>query len=318
MKKLLSMLLMAAVTFSVTSCDSTDDDGIISDSTTASPTITYIGTNIVKLDGETTFTGTDTTSTLATDVDNSSATLTLTGVKFAEAMPVSLDIVFSDVAETSVSGVYEAAEIIPTAADGDPYTYVTTSNLVITMVGETIVVTFDCLYSSNTYDVTYVGSVSGEGLEDLMPEEDSTAPEVDTPDSDLDVETDGFYITTSNGAVLLEDVTVEYYEGDKTIVINGFSFSASLTGTVLPIAGVTQSVDGGVTTLTADELEVSYTFMYAETTGTVTALTCEIVDGVAQMEFTIAASMGGSGTATNYPCTFNGEVTTYDYNYARE
>ncbi len=329
MKKLLSMLLMAAVALSATSCDSTSDDDITVDhSTTASPTITYIGTNIVKLGSTTTYTGTDTTSTLVTDVDNSCATLTLTGVKFAAAMPVSLDIVFSDVAETSVSGVYEAEEIIPTAADGDPYTYVTTSNLVITVVDETIVVTFDCVYSESTYAVTYVGSVSGEGLDELMPEEDEedeeqTEPEVETdpePEVDPEPETDseGFYITTSSGEVLLEDATVTYYEGDNTLVVYNFSFSASLAGTTLPIVGVMESTTDGVTTLMADELEVSYTFMYTPTTGSVTYLNCEIVDGKAEMSFTISASMGGSGTATDYPCTFNGDITVEEGSYATE
>ncbi len=73
-----------------------------------------------------------------------------------------------------------------------------------------------------------------------------------------------------------------------------------------------------MTTLTGDGITADYIFMTMETSGDVTALKCEIIGDEAQMEFYIAASMGGSGTASDYPCTYNGAITIDEGSYTAE
>lgn len=168
------------------------------------------------------------------------------------------------------------------------------TNIVVEIDGYKMTVTFDCAISTTamgdmTVPIVFEGVLEGATTFTLDNEE-------------------GFYITNSYGATLIEEVTVSYYEGNNALVLGGFTFSTSLAGTELPITGLTASEANGKTTVTGDNIVVSYTFMTLEATGTITDLTCEIIDDEAQFEFTITASMGGSGATSDYYCTYNGAI----------
>ncbi len=179
------------------------------------------------------------------------------------------------------------------------------TNIVVEIDGYRMTVTFDCAISTTamgdmTVPITYEGLLEGAPVEDAA--------------FTLDNE-EGFYITNSYGETLIEGVTVSYYEGNNALVLGGFTFSTSLAGTELPITGLTASEANGKTTVTGDNIVISYTFMTLEATGTITDLTCEIIDDEAQFEFTITASMGGSGTTSDYYCTYNGAINVLSGSY---
>ncbi len=305
MKKI-NLIIMAAVALFAISCDKVD-------SVSSEPTNTY-DVEGEKYVGELAILGTvqeDIAFYIDTN-DDGSIDITMPGVSFMEGlMP------YSDMALLSIpsneDGTYYASESqMVSIEDRLPLI-----NSVIQSITEvkaemtpdsTISISFDCAISTTAMgDMTV--TVTYDGVKDGY-----VAPE---PSFTLDND-EGFYLTSSSGAILLADAAVTYYQGDNTIVIDGFSYSLHLSTTTLPISGVTESTVGGMMTLTGDEIAVEYIFMTMDATGNIYDLTCEIIDGKAQMEFTISASMGGSGTASEYPCTFNGEITVEEGSYITE
>lgn len=123
--------------------------------------------------------------------------------------------------------------------------------------------------------------------------------------------TTGFYVGKSSGTVEIADVTLTYYSGDNTLVVDGFSFSDMLDGTTLAIKGL--SADGDEGFITGENLGVSYAFMGAGATGTVTSLLGDLESD--ELTFSILAAMGGSGEASSYNCSYYGEVTVVEESY---
>lgn len=294
------MAMLAAVALFTPSCESSDDDGNDYELSGSK----YVGTLSIL--------GTDQTDIVFyADESDSTVDIMMPEVSFMQGLMPSLDMALIDIAkissdpniyyssESQIVGIYDHLPLI-----NDVIQSIT--NVKVVSSKGYIEVSFDCGISTTamgdmTVPVEYVGY-----------SEDYVSPEF-TLNNEA-----GFYITTSSGAVLLSSASVAYYEGNNALVIDGFSYSAYLATTTLPIVGVTSAIDGSKLVLTADDLAVSYTFMTMAATGTISGLTCEIIDGKAQMVFTISASMGGSGTATDYPCTFNGDITINTGSYTAE
>ncbi len=184
------------------------------------------------------------------------------------------------------------------------------SNVSVVRSGYSVYVSFDCAISISMGDMTV--TVTYEGVEEGYEPEPEVEPEF-TLDND-----EGFYITNSYGEQLLPDAAITYYEGDNTLVIEGFTFVSSLETTTLPITSLSVSEAGGLTTITGDGIDVEYLFMTMDATGVISGLTCEIIDGIAQLEFSISASMGGSAPASDYPCTYSGAITVESSSYVVE
>ncbi len=237
-------------------------------------------------------------------------TLVVDGFKFNTAMPSGSTLVIDGLSESSeddMTTVTGDCINIDYSVMGQPCNSDVT-DLTCEIIGSESQLEFWIYYSDFNYPCTYNGEITVY--------EGSYATS-DEPAFTMD-HAEGFYITTSSGAVLLESASVTYYQGNEAIVIDGFSFSAALATTTLPIIGVTSSEESGMTTLTGDGITADYTFMNTATSGDVTALTCEIIGDEAQMEFSLSASMGGSGSASDYPCTYNGAITIDEGSYTAE
>ncbi|MFI3239794.1 MAG: hypothetical protein R3Y22_04320 [Bacteroidales bacterium] len=294
MKKIISMLIIATAMISTTSCDK---DGLLDPDSYDLSGDKYIGRLTVLGEDQEDI-------TFYAEQQDGTIDIMMPEVSFMPGLMPSLNMAFisiplvngsSDtyfIADAQMVGIYDHLPLINDVIQS-------ISNVSVKCSDNTITVSFDCAISTDaigdmTVTVSYIGYT-----------DDYVEPD---PEFSLDND-EGFYITTSSGAVLLSSASVTYYEGNNALVIDGFSYSANLSTTTLPIIGVVSNSSNGMTTLTADGLEASYTFMGMDTSGTVTGLTCEIIEDKAQMVFTISASMGGSAPATDYPCTFNGDIT---------
>ncbi len=123
---------------------------------------------------------------------------------------------------------------------------------------------------------------------------------------------EGFYITISTGSTsLVSGVSITYYEGDDTLVIDGFKFNTAMpSGSILAIDGVTESVNNyGLTTITGNDISIDYTIMYQPYSGTISDLNCEIFNTKTQLKFWILHD------GFNYPCTYNGDITISNGSY---
>ncbi len=181
------------------------------------------------------------------------------------------------------------------------------SALACEIIEDQMAVEFIIEFNAQSYLCTFSGAV--ELLDSRYSDSQSDAPAF-TMDHAA-----GFYITNSYGDTLLEGVSVSYYEGNNTLVIDGFTFSTALSTTTLPITPLSETEFGGMKSLWGDGIVANYIYMTMDAEGDITSLRCEIIDGEAQLEFSIGASIGGGGAATIYPCTFNGDITIYKDKY---
>lgn len=294
------MMIATAALFAVSCEDSTDDGG----------TTTYELSGD-KYMGEMTILGTVQESIVfyAEEVDGV-MNIMMPEVSFMTGLMPSLDMALIDIASIGSDSFYSATSQMVGIYDRLPLI-----NDVIQSISNVSVVVGD-----NMISVSFICSISTTAMGDMdVPVAFVGYKDGYSPDPEFSMDNaEGFYITTSSGEVLLSTASLTYYEGNNALVIDGFSYSAYLSTTTLPIIGVSDSESFGVRTLTADDLVVSYLFMTMDATGTVNDLVCEIIDSKAQMSFTIAASMGGSGTPTDYPCTFNGDITINSGSYSAE
>ncbi len=319
MKRIISMMFLAVAAICFVACEEKVSELPMDDNTDGDVTYglsgdQYVGTLTVATSEQS-----DIVFYADVEEDGQSVTIMMPEVSFMVGLMPSLDLALTDLElisedpdtfyadESQMVGIYDRLPLINDVVTG-------ISEVEVVIPGDnTITVSFVCSISTDAMGdmdvtVTFEGSCGDVTTDDEADSDD------ETPSFSMDFES-GFYVTNSSGETLIEDVSVIYYEGDQTLVVNGFSYSAYLTGTTLPILGVTYSEVDGVVTISADSIDVYYTVMDQETIGTVTALNCEIIDNEAQLEFTISASAGGSGTASEYPCTFSGEITINEGNY---
>ena len=297
MKKIFTVIMMLfASTVSLTSCDTDTSDGGDDNLYTLSGT-KYIGELSIlgKVQEDIVF---------YADENNNTLDILMPEVSFMPGLMPNLDMALVSIGkESSDPDTYHSDEIqmvgiydrLPLIND----VIQSITNINVEKSGHDICVTFDCAISTTAMgDMTV--PVQYNGVEEGFVSDKKTEFTLDHPE--------GFYITTSKGSVQLPDVKVVYDKESKSLSIDGFSFSPVLPGTLLPIVGVTESDDKGKTTLTGDDIDVSYTFMTQPATGIIYDLKAEIIDDMSQLEFTISAAMGGSGVASDYPCTYNGAI----------
>lgn len=150
---------------------------------------------------------------------------------------------------------------------------------------------FTIVYNSTEYPCTYSGDITI-----------------------VDSSYEGMYIGTTTPS-LLSDITVTYYETDQALVIDNFAYSAAMQPYqkgVLPIVGVTAEDGTNVVKISGDEIDVTSTVA----TYPVKNLSGTIINGTkAQFSFEIDAASGGSGVASTYTCTYNGNVTISNGSY---
>ncbi len=317
MKKCISMMMIAAMAMIATSCDLDDKfDGKDDDKETIDG-VKYVGDLTVSIDGivmggvAQDYEKTQENVIFYVDADEDDADVMMPKVSFMVGMMPELDMALEDISLISANtyfsqsatmvGIYDGLPLINNVIKG-------ISNVKVVTSTEGVVVTFDCAISTAAIgdQVAQVSFTSGDVVVDTKPEFSMDNAE-------------GFYVTASSGVpAKLEDVDVTYYAGDNTLVIDGFAFTPNLPGTLLPIAGVTVEQTDGVTTLTGDAIDVEYSFMGMAATGVVKGLKCEIIEDDAQFVFTISAAMGGGGPASDYPCTYNGDIDVKEGNFAQD
>ncbi|MFI3315706.1 MAG: hypothetical protein R3Y04_08620 [Rikenellaceae bacterium] len=319
MRRIISMMMIAAVALMATSCEKSSDTDADSDVFTLSGD---------KFIGVLTILGTeqeDITFYIDEDADNGVVDIMMPEVSFMPGLMPDLDMAFIEVPQTSTSPVTYSSDQIQMVGIYDRLPLIndviqSITNISIVKSGYDIAITFDCEISTDTLgdmtvEVSYVGTQDGYASEEEEEkEEEEEEEEVVDPEFSLDND-EGFYITNSSGIVNLPDVTITYYQANNALVIDGFTYSTYLSTTTLPIVGVTAVEENGKTTLTADDLTVEYVFMTMDATGNVSGLVCEIIDGKAQLEFSITAAIGASGEESEYPCTYSGDITINDGSY---
>ncbi len=299
MKKIISMMMIATMALFAVACDKDDSDGGIDDSGSTGGNAydvsgdKYIGT-LSTFYNETSI-GETTDYVLYADGDIESADIMMPSAQFVSAMPA-IDMAILDIVLTSQNpdtyqkesatmvGIYDHNPLINDVVQG-----ISNVSVVVSYDG-LITVSFDCTVSTEAMgDLT--AQVQFEG-------EKSTGV------------TTGFYVGKSSGTVEIPDASVTYYKGDNTLVVDGFSFSELLTGTTLAIGDVTLDESDFIS---GDNIDVEYIFMGADATGTVTSLLGDLVDNT--LTFTISAAMGGSGSASDYPCAYYGEISISEESY---
>ncbi|MFI3287169.1 MAG: hypothetical protein R3Y61_01685 [Rikenellaceae bacterium] len=307
MKKVILMAMFAFGATSMVSCENNDTDPNTEDYNLSGEKYTGEMTILSTVQEDIVFYG---------EESESSIDIMMPKVSFMPGLMPELDMALLSISlvsespntyfcdEAQMVGIYDHLPLI-----NDVIQSIT--NVEVVVSGEIMSVSFDCGISTTamgdmTVNVSYVGYTD----EYVDEPESTTGFTLDNPE--------GFFITTSSGEVELSDVELSYYKGNEALVVGGFSYSAYLSTTDLPIIGVTSSEENGKTTLTAEGLEVSYIFMEMEASGTVSGLLCEIIGEDSQMVFTISAAMGNSGTASDYPCTYNGAITVYEESYTAE
>lgn len=212
MKRLLSLLLLAAIAYGTTSCASPEDifdeygpdDSTDNEATTNDSTRNCSGTTTLTLDGEVVYTINDVSMTLYRDFDEDLAKLTLRNFQVSDEM-TSRTIVFSDVPQQESVREYKIDEITPTTTSGDEYTDITTTNLLIEVTGDDITVTFTCEYELVSYTVVYFGDIIEEESDDEE-EEEPEEPEEPTIEGYYAGE---FVVENSGGGVTYTDDNVE-------------------------------------------------------------------------------------------------------------
>ncbi len=131
--------------------------------------------------------------------------------------------------------------------------------------------------------------------------------------TELTADFSGFWITNSSGDTEVDDVELTYYEGNNTLVIDGFTYSPAMSAMagetiLLVVSELSESDILGVQTIAGADISVPYTFFGSEDTGTITTLTCECLSGTALLYFTFETE-GMSGTISSYPCKYFGDIT---------
>ncbi len=299
MKKFISMMMIATMALFAVACDKDDNDSGIDDGGSTGGSAydvsgdKYIGTLSTFYNG--TSIGETTDYVMYADGDIESADIMMPSAQFVSAMPA-IDMAILDIALTSQNpdtyqkesatmvGIYDHNPLINDVVQG-------ISNVsIIASYDGLITVSFDCTVSTEAMgDLT--AQVQFEGVK-------STGT------------TTGFYVGKSSGTVEIPDASLTYYKGDNTLVVDGFSFSELLPGTTLAIKGVTLDENDFIN---GDNIDVEYIFMGVDATGTVTSLLGDLIDNT--LTFTISASMGGSGDASDYACSYYGAITISEESY---
>ncbi len=147
MKKVISMLLFVAAAAFATSCDAVEDS--IDDLIGSNEEIEYTGTMIVSAGGYTTYT--NEAAEFVLETNDNEVSILMKEMKFAEAMPVTLDIQISDIATDG--SAFSTTEIIPTVSSIPMEDY-TMTNVAGEYSKSSLTMSFDC------YDctVTFVGA----------------------------------------------------------------------------------------------------------------------------------------------------------------
>ncbi len=134
----------------------------------------------------------------------------------------------------------------------------------------------------------------------------------DTPEFSYTYD-EGLYVTTSGGPTAISDVVVTYYKGDNVLVVDGFTFAPAM-GAILGVMSIsdvtaTEDANGLITFTIANGAEIDTNY------GTVDALYGEVIDGEINLSFNVVSGMS---TLTDYPATFNGDVTFETGNFGPE
>ncbi|MFR9620535.1 MAG: hypothetical protein SNH63_04845 [Rikenellaceae bacterium] len=236
MKKLFVTFTAMAFALSMVSCDDLNWGGDEEVQGSTDPTVTvqtsyYYGDVTVAQDGEVTYQTGDKMVAATTDSDASTISITMKEMKFAENMPLSLNIMFSDVEPSTIGDYYYAATITPTATDGEPITYVEITRLVIVTMDEELMVKFDCtMYGTTTYSVTFLTeniTDEGQGDEELTDEEEDIVPSTPTGTEyvgEMNVTKDGVVSYTDSAAVLY--ATIDETKECVDVTLSGVKFSA--------------------------------------------------------------------------------------------
>ncbi|MFI3278495.1 MAG: hypothetical protein SNH28_06875 [Rikenellaceae bacterium] len=121
---------------------------------------------------------------------------------------------------------------------------------------------------------------------------------------------EGLCVTTSSGPTAISDVTVTYYEENETLVVDGFTFAPAM-GAILGVMYIsdvtaTEDASGLITFTIANGAEITTNY------GTVDELFGEVIDDKINLSFNVVSGMS---TLTNYPATFNGDITIKSGSY---
>ncbi|MFI3283023.1 MAG: hypothetical protein SNG10_05850 [Rikenellaceae bacterium] len=307
MKKLISMMMIAIVAMSATSCDKDDNGGVSYEFGLTGDK--YVGTLTTYYNGNPIGVTTDYVIYADADADSESESesvdIMMPTAQFVSAMPA-IDMAMLDIELTTsqnpdiyeettaqMVGIYDHSPLI-----NDVVKSISNVKVIVSYDGS-LTVSFDCTVDTEYYESVITTNVIFEGVKS----------------TDL---TTGLFVTPPSGTSLIDGATLTYYKGNNALVIDGYTHIPSMVSvskTVLPIVGVTEYVDEDLTTLSvgSEGLDVNYNFMGSYLTDPVKDLTCSIVDGYAELQFTIYIYYDGGELAV--PCTYYGSVTTTEESY---
>ncbi len=303
MKKIISMMMIASMAMFATSCDKSDDGDEEDFGISGSK---YVGTMTLSIPGMDSVPQTD--IIYYVDADGAYASVMMPDVSFMSGLMPNLDMALISIplssstpdiystATAQMVGLYDHMPLINDVIQG------ITDVKVVIYDDETIDVSFDCAISTSYLGDT-TATIYFEGLKDGAVAPDEFA--------------EGFNITISTGTTSqVEGVTMTYYQGDNTLVVDGFKYNTAIpSGSTLAIGGLTSSVGGNVTTISGNDITVNYTVMGQACTSVVSDLTGEI-KSFAEIEAMLSFYIEYNGY--NYPCTYNGTITLNEGSYTAQ